>query len=111
VAAGLESLGLRLVAAEADRSSTVTAAWVPDGVEWGPFNEAMRAHGLVIAGGQGKWAGKILRFGHMGEVGIDEMVQALQIMGDLLPYFGHTADAAVGARTAREAFDAALAPR
>jgi aspartate aminotransferase-like enzyme len=111
VAAGLESLGLRLVAAEADRSSTVTAAWVPDGVEWGPFNEAMRAHGLVIAGGQGKWAGKILRFGHMGEVGIDEMVQALQIMGDLLPYFGHTADAAAGARTAREAFDAALAPR
>jgi aspartate aminotransferase-like enzyme len=111
VAAGLASLGLRLVAAEADRSSTVTAAWVPDGVEWGPFNEAMRAHGLVIAGGQGKWAGKILRFGHMGEVGIDEMVQALQIMGDLLPYFGHTADAAAGARTAREAFDAALAPR
>lgn len=111
VAAGLESLGLRLVAAEADRSSTVTAAWVPDGVEWGPFNEAMRAHGLVIAGGQGKWAGRILRFGHMGEVGIDEMVQALQIMGDLLPSFGHTADAAAGARTAREAFDAALATR
>ena len=111
VAAGLESLGLRLVAAEADRSSTVTAAWVPDGVDWGPFNEAMRAHGLVIAGGQGKWAGKILRFGHMGEVGIDEMVQALQIMGDLLPYFGHSTDAAAGARTAREAFDAALATR
>jgi aspartate aminotransferase-like enzyme len=111
VAAGLESLGLRLVAAEPDRSATVTAAWVPDGVEWGPFNEAMRAHGLVIAGGQGKWAGKILRFGHMGEVGIDEMVQALQIMGDLLPYFGHTADAAAGARTARQAFDAALATR
>jgi aspartate aminotransferase-like enzyme len=111
VAAGLEALGLRLVAAEADRSATVTAAWVPDGVEWAPFNEAMRAHGLVIAGGQGKWAGKILRFGHMGEVGMDEMVQALQIMGDLLPYFGHGADAAAGAGAAREAFDAALATR
>jgi aspartate aminotransferase-like enzyme len=111
VAAGLEALGLRLVAAEADRSATVTAAWVPDGVEWAPFNEAMRAHGLVIAGGQGKWAGRILRFGHMGEVGMDEMVQALQIMGDLLPYFGHATDAAAGARAAREAFDAALATR
>ena len=111
VAAGLETLGLRLVAAEADRSATVTAAWVPDGVEWTPFNEAMRAHGLVIAGGQGKWVGKILRFGHMGEVGIDEMVQALQIMSDLLPYFGHSADASAGARAAREAFDAALATR
>ncbi len=111
VAAGLEALGLRLVAAEPDRSATVTAAWVPDGVEWGPFNAAMRAHGLVIAGGQGKWAGKILRFGHMGEVGIDEMVQALQIMGDLLPYHGHTADASAATSAAREAFDAALAAR
>jgi aspartate aminotransferase-like enzyme len=111
VAIGLESLGLRLVATEADRSATVTAAWVPDGVEWAPFNEAMRAHGLVIAGGQGKWAGKILRFGHMGEVGIDEMAQALQIMGDLLPYFGHSADAAAAASAARKAFDAALATR
>ena len=57
-------------------------------MEWGPFNEAMRAHGLVIAGGQGKWAGKILRFGHMGEVGIDEAYAAarattLSILGSL----------------------------
>ena len=111
VAAGLEALGLRLVAAPDDRSATVTAAWVPDGVEWAPFNQAMRAHGLVIAGGQGQWAGKILRFGHMGDVGIDEMAKALQIMGDLLPYFGHPADAPGAARSARESFDAALATR
>jgi aspartate aminotransferase-like enzyme len=109
VAAGFEALGLRLVAAPGDRSATVTAAWVPEGTEWGPFNEAMRAHGLVIAGGQGKWAGRILRFGHMGDVGIDEMARALQVMGDLLPYFGHTADAPAAARAAREEFDAALA--
>jgi aspartate aminotransferase-like enzyme len=111
VAAGLEALGLRLVAAEPDRSATVTAAWVPDGVEWGPFNAAMRARGLVIAGGQGKWTGKILRFGHMGEVGIDEMSEALEIMGATLPEFGHRADPAAGATAAREAFDAALATR
>ncbi len=111
VAAGLEALGLRLVAAEEDRSATVTAAWVPDGVEWGSFNAAMRARGLVIAGGQGKWTGKILRFGHMGEVGIDEMAEALEIMGTTLPEFGHDTDAAAGARAAREAFDAALAAR
>ena len=111
VAAGLEALGLRLVAAEPDRSATVTAAWVPDGVEWAPFNAAMRANGLVIAGGQGKWTGKILRFGHMGEVGMDEMAQALQIMGELLPDHGHEADASAAVRAAREAFDAALATR
>ena len=109
VAAGLESLGLRLVAAPADRSNTVTAAWVPDGIEWGPFNAAMRAAGLVIAGGQGKWTGKILRFGHMGEVGIDEMAEALAIMGRTLPDFGHAADGDTAARAAREVYDAATA--
>ncbi|MBA3587534.1 MAG: alanine--glyoxylate aminotransferase family protein, partial [Chloroflexi bacterium] len=38
VVAGIEALGLRPVAPEAHRSSTVTAAWLPDGIEWGPFN-------------------------------------------------------------------------
>jgi aspartate aminotransferase-like enzyme len=111
VAAGLEALGLRLVATDADRSATVTAAWVPDGVEWATFNAAMRSRGLVIAGGQGKWTGRILRFGHMGEVGMDEMVEALEIMGGTLPEFGHPADAPSAARAAREAFGAAFATR
>jgi len=109
VAAGLESLGLRLVAAPQDRSATVTAAWVPDGVEWGPFNAAMRGRGLVIAGGQGKWTGKILRFGHMGEVGIDEMAEALELMAATLPEFGVEADAAAAARAARDAYDTSAA--
>ena len=84
---------------------------MPDGVEWAPFNAAMRSRGLVIAGGQGKWTGRILRFGHMGEVGMDEMVEALEIMGGTLPEFGHPADAPSAARAARETFDAALATR
>jgi len=109
VAAGLESLGLRLVAAPDDRSSTVTAAWVPDGVEWGPFNARMRDRGLVIAGGQGKWAGRILRFGHMGDVGMDEMTEALGLMADCLPEFGIQADGPAAATAARAAHDAMAA--
>jgi aspartate aminotransferase-like enzyme len=110
VAAGLEALGLRLVAAPDDRSATVTAAWVPDGIEWGPFNADMRARGLVVAGGQGKWTGKILRFGHMGEVGIEEMTEAVRIMGATLPAHGFEADADAAARTTREVFESAAAP-
>ncbi|HEX7197668.1 MAG TPA: alanine--glyoxylate aminotransferase family protein [Candidatus Limnocylindria bacterium] len=109
VAAGIESLGLRLVAPQAHRSATVTAAWLPDGLEWAPFNAAMRAKNVVIAGGQGKWTGRILRFGHMGDVGIGEMAEALEIMGGTLSEFGHGADGAAAARAAREAFDAATA--
>lgn len=110
VAAGMEEAGLRLVAAPEHRSATVTSAWLPDGLEWGPFNAAMRAAGLVVAGGQGKWAGKILRFGHMGDVGIGEMAQALEIMGSTLSQFEHRADGPAAAQAAHRAFEAALAP-
>jgi aspartate aminotransferase-like enzyme len=101
VAAGMEALGLRLVAAPEHRSATVTAAWVPERIEWKPFNAAMRERGLVIAGGQGKWAGRILRFGHMGAVGMDEMAEALRVMGETLVRFGHTADPAAAVEVAR----------
>jgi aspartate aminotransferase-like enzyme len=109
VVAGMEALGLRPVAPAAHRSGTVTAAWLPDGIEWGPFNAAMRGKGLVIAGGQGKWAGRILRFGHMGDVGIEEMAEALEIMGGTLPDFGHEADGAAAADAARAAYEATTA--
>ncbi len=106
VQAGLEALGLRLVAAAEDRSSTVTAAWLPGGLEWGPFNAAMRAKGLIVAGGQGAWAGKILRFGHMGGVGIEEMDEAVRIMGETLAEHGHPADPPAAVRVMREVFEA-----
>jgi aspartate aminotransferase-like enzyme len=106
VAEGLESLGLRLVAAPKDRSSTVTAAWLPDGLEWAPFNAAMRARGLVVAGGQGAWAGRILRFGHMGVIGIDEMGDAVRILGETLAEHGRTTDVPAAVRAMREVFEA-----
>ncbi|MCA1569616.1 MAG: alanine--glyoxylate aminotransferase family protein [Chloroflexi bacterium] len=109
VVAGIRSLGLRPVAPESHRSPTVTAAWLPEGLDWAPFNAAMRARGLVIAGGQGKWTGRILRFGHMGDVGIDEMAEALELMGDTLPKFGHPADGARAAAAARAADEAMTA--
>jgi aspartate aminotransferase-like enzyme len=106
VQAGLESLGLRLVAARENRSPTVTAAWLPEGLEWAPFNAAMRAKGLIVAGGQGAWAGLILRFGHMGGVGIDEMCEAVRVMGETLAEHGHSADPATAVRAMRALFEA-----
>ena len=106
VQAGLEALGLRLVAAPENRSPTVTAAWLPDSLEWAPFNAAMRAKGLVVAGGQGAWVGRILRFGHMGGVGIDEMCEAVRVMGETLAEHGHQADPAAAVGTMRALFEA-----
>jgi aspartate aminotransferase-like enzyme len=110
VQAGLEGLGLRLVAAPEHRSVTVTAAWLPDGLEWGPFNAAMRAKGLIVAGGQGQWAGRILRLGHMGAVGIDEMREAVRLMGETLVEMGRAADPAAAVRAMDEVYQARLAP-
>ncbi|MDQ3689867.1 MAG: alanine--glyoxylate aminotransferase family protein [Chloroflexota bacterium] len=105
VVAGIEALGLEPVAPKAHRSATVTAAWLPNGIEWSPFNAAMRAKGLVIAGGQGKWTDRIFRFGHMGDVGIEEMAEALALMGGTLPEFGHAADGGAAADAARDAYE------
>ncbi len=102
VGAGLEAVGLELVAPAGHRSATVTAAWVPDGIEWVPLNRTLRERGLALAGGQGKWAGRILRFGHMGDVRLSELTDALRTLGEVLPDFDQRADpdAAVAAATA-----------
>lgn len=105
---GLEALGLRLVAQPGSRSHTVTAAWLPDGLDWPPFNAAMRKAGLVVAGGQGKWAGKIIRFGHMGDVVIGELADAVATMAATLTAFGRPADGAAAAKAVEQAYRAAL---
>ena len=110
VQAGLEGLGLRLVAAPEERSHTVTAAWLPEGLDWAPFNAAMRAKGLIVAGGQGGWAGRILRLGHMGGVGIEEMRDAVRVMGETLVEEGHSADPSAAVRAMDEVYQAGLAP-
>jgi aspartate aminotransferase-like enzyme len=74
--AGLEALGFQLFADAAVRSKTVTAAWVPEGLDWKAFNGAVKRRGVVLAGGQGKLAGKIFRVGHLGSVTVDEILGA-----------------------------------
>jgi aspartate aminotransferase-like enzyme len=107
--AGMEAAGLRLVAPAEHRSHTVTAAWLPDGLEWGPFNASMRAKGLIIAGGQGQWTGKILRFGHMGDVDWPEIGDAVRVLAETLDEFGIRTDAAAAESAGRMAFEAAFA--
>jgi aspartate aminotransferase-like enzyme len=106
--AGLEALGLQLVAPPGYRSATVTAAWLPDGLEWGPFNARMRARGLVVAGGQGQMAGRILRFGHMGMVEIGELADAVRVMGETMVDSGRTVDPAAAVEATLRAAGAFL---
>jgi aspartate aminotransferase-like enzyme len=107
--AGLEALGFRLVAPEGHRSPTVTAAWLPDGLEWGPFNAEMRRRGLVVAGGQGRLAGRILRFGHMGMVEAEDLAEAIRVMGEVLRDGGTTVEPIAAAEATRSATRESLA--
>jgi aspartate aminotransferase-like enzyme len=81
--AGLEALGFRLLAEADHRSHTVTAAWIPDGLDWKAFNADLKLRNLVLAGGQGQLAGRILRVGHLGTVTLDEILGAVGILEEV----------------------------
>ena len=79
--AGLEALGLVLFAAEGYRSATVTSALPLPGLDVSAFRKLLRTkYGVVIAGGQGKMAGKMVRVGHLGAVADSDVVQVLWSM-------------------------------
>jgi len=86
--AGLEGLGFELFADAADRSLTVTAAKIPEGFEWKPFNTELKARGLVVAGGQGKLTGKVFRVGHLGAVSVDDILGAMATLEEVSIQFG-----------------------
>jgi aspartate aminotransferase-like enzyme len=101
--AGLTALGFRLFADPAHASQTVTAAYVPDGIEWAALNKAMKARGLVLAGGQDDLAGKIMRIGHLGEVHLDDVVAAIEVIGEAAAELGMATDTARAVEAARSA--------
>ncbi len=101
--AGLEALGFRLFADPAHFSSTVTNAWLPDGVEWKAFNAALLERNLVIAGGQGKLAGKTLRVGHLGDVTLEDILAVFSVLEEVMLQFGLPVTAGAGVAAAERA--------
>jgi aspartate aminotransferase-like enzyme len=78
--AGLAALGFELFADQRFASRTVTAAWVPEGLEWKAFNGEVKKQHVVLAGGQGKLSGKIFRLGHLGSVTLEEILGAVSAL-------------------------------
>ena len=101
--AGLEALGFRLFADAAVRSKTVTAAWIPDDLDWKPFNAELRRAGLVLAGGQGKLTGKIFRVGHLGSVTTEEIIAAMATLEAALIGAGRDVEPGAGVAAAQRA--------
>ena len=76
--AGLQALGFQLYAQEGYRSNTVTSALPPVGLDVAALRTALNdRYGVVIAGGQAKMAGKMIRVGHLGAVAAGDVVQVV----------------------------------
>ncbi|MDP8959116.1 MAG: alanine--glyoxylate aminotransferase family protein [Actinomycetota bacterium] len=89
VRAGVQALGLRLFSRAAGRSNTVTAVELPGHVDATVLlGEIRRRTGIVFAGGQGPLAGKVLRFGHLGRLGAEDVLAGLAALEEVLPDFG-----------------------
>lgn len=99
---GIEALGIKLVAEEPFRAHTVTAAYLPDGVEWAKFYSEMKARGVEIAGGLGELRGKIFRIGHMGEVTANDVIATLASLERSLAKLGYKVELGSAVRAAQE---------
>lgn len=86
--AGFEAIGMKIYSSAPSRS--VTAAWVPEGVDGGALVKYLRdTMGVTMAGGQDQLKGKVLRIGHMGYVDTFDIVTAMAAIEIALGRLGH----------------------
>jgi len=98
---GVKALGLDLFSPDDPSSAMVTAFLMPDGVDGQRCYSVLRdRHGIVLAGGQGKLRGRIMRIGHMGYMNEFDILTALAGLELALAELGYRPPAA-GAGVAR----------
>lgn len=92
----VKSLGLKLLAEGPQASDTVTSVVVPEGINAGQLLSKLNSeHDTVLAAGQGKLAGKIVRIGHMGIVDTADIDAAIDALATVLEQLGYKKPAAV----------------
>ena len=107
--AGLTALGLDMVAADGFRLAQVTPAWIPEGIDEAAVRARLLSdYNMEIGVGLGEFAGRVWRFGLMGESSRqDYVLLALSALEAILPTQGYetapgAAVAAASAVLARE---------
>lgn len=104
--ASLQAMGLKL--ASASPSDSVTGAYWPEGVGDEVRTACREKHGVIFAGGQGEWKGRVLRISHMGAVTDEDLAAAIDaIAAELTGVSGVDPEAGVAAL--REQLEAARA--
>lgn len=93
---GVRSLGLELLCEDMRfASNTVTAIKCPEGIEVSKLRNLLEdEYNVILAGGQGKLAGKIFRIGHLGLVNEADIRSALSALESALVKLGYKPAAA-----------------
>lgn len=104
LAAGLEALGLDLVAPEKFRLPQITPVWIPDGIDDGQVRQALlEEYGIEIGRGLGQFANKVWRIGLMGESSKPEYIYTLlAALESILPRMGYEITKGSGVAAASE---------
>ena len=83
--AGIEAIGVELVAEPGFESNTVTAVQLPEGLSSKVVIQRLHdEYGVTVASGQAHLTDKIIRIGHMGWVDSDDMNTCLAAVGAVL---------------------------
>ncbi|MDH5638766.1 MAG: alanine--glyoxylate aminotransferase family protein [Nitrospinota bacterium] len=94
--AGVEALGLKLLAPESPANSA-TGLFVPETVDGGKLVKDLREnYGVTFAGGQDHLKGKIIRIAHLGYFDSFDMVVAMASIEMGLLKFGHDVQMGAG---------------
>ncbi|HAE92386.1 pyridoxal-phosphate-dependent aminotransferase family protein [Tissierella praeacuta] len=75
--AALEALGFTILAEKDHRAVTLSNVLYMDGVNDAEFRKILAEEGAVVAGGLAAYAGKMFRFGHMGNIDEHYLVSVL----------------------------------
>jgi aspartate aminotransferase-like enzyme len=85
---GVKALGLRLLSTSP--SDSVTAVWLPEGIDGKAFNASLKSEcGITIAGGQESLEGKIFRVAHLGHCDDLDVLACVGALERTLSGFSH----------------------
>lgn len=102
----LEAMGYSMfVTKEEERTCSLANIKYPEGIEIDDalFRENLYKKGMDIAAGYGEFFGKIIRISHMGNVGQDELLQAIAILEETMVEMNIPVTVGAGAKAFKEA--------
>lgn len=102
--AGLEALGIQMVAPPGYQLAQITPVWIPQGIDDDKVRHLLlREHNIEIGKGLGELAGKAWRFGLMGESSRSEYVLGvLSALEGILPRVGYEVASGAGVGAASD---------